>query len=284
VPSSDGFSENNHQERAANKAQDSTFEVWASILWPLGGTLLGLIVIRLAIDQYPEFFHTNTWLLPLSAICVVFCWLAPLFVHQRAWRLVQWIVAIRYAGPALAAILMLALPVVIVFGSVKLFHFHSEHLRNAETWSKLSAPTPSMPSQQSGFDMVPDTKFSIINFGPWDIGDNYVGCRMTMTLDGDVQRYWQFMEVMNSFGIAKNGGLTTFYCFEFVKKQLGAILHITCADVEIEMRYMLPGQHNWASKDFRFLASSGVWTPVTAERREPYCDADGVNGLGPRAP
>jgi hypothetical protein len=51
----------------------SKFRRWSDVLWPLGGTVIGLLVVPLAIDQYPEFFHENRWLLPLSVCFVVTC-------------------------------------------------------------------------------------------------------------------------------------------------------------------------------------------------------------------
>jgi len=104
------------------------FKKWADLLWPLGGTLLGLLVMPLAIEQYPEFLKENRWPLPISVVLVVACWILPFFLHERAKRIWEWATSkglVRISFTVLIAVLIL---VVVAFGSAKLFRFHSGHL------------------------------------------------------------------------------------------------------------------------------------------------------------
>ena len=36
------------------------------LLWPLGATVLALLVAPIAIEQYPEFFKESPWILPVT--------------------------------------------------------------------------------------------------------------------------------------------------------------------------------------------------------------------------
>ena len=78
---------------------------FSDFLWPLGGTVFGLLVVPVAIAQYPKFFNENEWLLPASVVVVVICWLLPLLLHKRSRRIYSAILAIRRVGPALLVVL-----------------------------------------------------------------------------------------------------------------------------------------------------------------------------------
>jgi hypothetical protein len=69
------------------QAGTTKFKRWTEVLWPLGGTLLGLLVMPLFIDQYPDFFHRNTLVLPLSAFVVLACWIIPFIAHENSRRM-----------------------------------------------------------------------------------------------------------------------------------------------------------------------------------------------------
>jgi hypothetical protein len=105
------------------------FKNWKDFLWPLGGTLLGLLVMPLAIAQYPRFFNENEWTLPASVFMVLICWIIPLLVHDRARKIYSRIIAIPTCGGILFFFAVLAVLAVLIFGSSTLFRFHSRHLK-----------------------------------------------------------------------------------------------------------------------------------------------------------
>ena len=63
----------------------SLYKRWAAILWPLGSVLLG-VILAVAIEQYPEFFRHDTWILPVCTWAAIPCWIIPLLFHERAKR------------------------------------------------------------------------------------------------------------------------------------------------------------------------------------------------------
>jgi hypothetical protein len=110
---------------------DQRFAKWAGFLWPIGGTVLGLLVMPVAIAQYPEFFNGARWILPVSVAVMVVCWVVPLFQHKRAKRLFTWIRASPLFGQGFAIVITLLILVFIGYVSVKLFNFHERHLSSA---------------------------------------------------------------------------------------------------------------------------------------------------------
>lgn len=50
----------------------------------IGGTILGLFVVPIAIEQNPEIFKESAWILPVSVCVVAVCWLIPLLLHENA--------------------------------------------------------------------------------------------------------------------------------------------------------------------------------------------------------
>lgn len=102
---------------------------WKDILWPLGGTVLGLLAMPVAIAQYPDFFNNNQWLLPASVFVVVACWVVPLLLHKNAWNVYLWVE--RFLGRWLTIALSLVVVGIIVLGGYRLFRFHADHLRLA---------------------------------------------------------------------------------------------------------------------------------------------------------
>jgi hypothetical protein len=123
------------------------WDQWRGLLWPLGATVLSLLVLPVAIEQYPEFFRDNEWILPGSVILVLACWMIPLFVHHRAQKLYSWIVRIKYVG-WLALILVIVCGVVAMWAiGARLFRFHRNHLDAAIRESQRNLPPPSTSPQ-----------------------------------------------------------------------------------------------------------------------------------------
>lgn len=107
---------------------------WAALLWPLGGTLFGLIVVPVAIAQYPRFFNENEWLLPASVVVVVFCWCFPLLLHKRARRFYSDISAHGAGGKLALAVISIIVVGLLYIGAKRLLASHKAHL------SALNAP------------------------------------------------------------------------------------------------------------------------------------------------
>jgi len=128
----------------------------AEILWPLGGALLGLLVMPLAIDQYPESFHENTWILPISAFCVVALFVVPLLLHERFVRAVTYLMRIPRVGIVLAILLPLVLAGVSVVGGIKLFRVHHAHLT-----AVLAKHTP-LSSLEQPYDLTSERRAKLI--------------------------------------------------------------------------------------------------------------------------
>jgi hypothetical protein len=125
------------------------WQQWRGLLWPLGATVLSLIVLPVAIEQYPEFFRDNKWILPVSAILVLACWTIPLFVHHRAQTLYSRIVQIRYVGWLVLIMVIVCGAVAMWMVGVRLFHFHRSHLDVAISERHPNVPPPStLPQPQ----------------------------------------------------------------------------------------------------------------------------------------
>jgi hypothetical protein len=119
------------------------------ILWPLGGTVLGLIAMPVAIAQYPEFFNNNRYLLPLSVGVVITCWVVPLLIHENAVRILKWSWSGGFAAKVITALSISAIIFGLFFGGRKLFKFHDAHL-TAALAPKSSTPVSSSPSETHG--------------------------------------------------------------------------------------------------------------------------------------
>ncbi len=101
----------------------------SDFLWPIAATVLALIGMPLAIEQYPDFFKENRWPLPISLIAVVICWIIPFFLHERAKKLLEWVKSFGWVAKSLAGTVVIAILVLLTIGrSVKLFRFHTSHL------------------------------------------------------------------------------------------------------------------------------------------------------------
>jgi hypothetical protein len=126
------------------------YKRWTDFLWPLAATLLALLVVPLAIEQYPEFLKENRWPLPVSAICVLFCWVLPFFIHDRSQRIYAWVVGRGWIIKTVAGASAVFLFVALLWGCWKLFRFHSAHLD--ATLHKRESPKeqkPEEPKRQS---------------------------------------------------------------------------------------------------------------------------------------
>ena len=108
----------------------SRFKQGKALLWPVGGALLGLVVVPVAIEQYPELFKENEWILPLSLFVMVACWVSPFFFHSRAKRFTQWLASIPRVGKVAAILAPLLIISGLFFGAKRVFVFHRDHLRS----------------------------------------------------------------------------------------------------------------------------------------------------------
>jgi hypothetical protein len=106
----------------------SLFRRWAAVLWPVGSTLLALIGMPVAIEQYPELFRQNTWILPICTIVVVACWVAPVLFHESPRRWYRSVASLPRMGAFVAPALTLGLLMLLILGSVRLFRYHRNHL------------------------------------------------------------------------------------------------------------------------------------------------------------
>jgi hypothetical protein len=107
------------------------FKKASDYLWPVGATVLGLLVMPLAIEQYPEFFKENRWPLPVSVVIVLACWILPFVLHDRAKRFFQWTRGQHWGVKVAACVAMVLFLAALYGGGIKLFRFHSAHLQAA---------------------------------------------------------------------------------------------------------------------------------------------------------
>lgn len=132
-----------HKAISKPTSSNSTFRQVSALFWPVGGSLLGLVVMPMAIDQYPSFFHENPWILPITVAVVIACWLAPLFFHRRLWRILIWIWGDpsrwRAVRVALSALFTVVLIYAITHGSIALVRYHTKHV--AQLIAKKLQPT-----------------------------------------------------------------------------------------------------------------------------------------------
>lgn len=132
---------------------------WKDFLWPLGGTVFGLLVMPVAIAQYPDFFNENEWILPYSVATVVLCWIVPLILHDRTRKLYSWITSFGRLGYLLFVGLCLIAVIGIAFAGRGLLRFHRQHLARiaSRKIAENSTPSPeSVPVQQGPSIPVPD--------------------------------------------------------------------------------------------------------------------------------
>jgi hypothetical protein len=97
-------------------------------LWPFGGTLLGLVVVPVAIAQYPHFFNENSWLLPVSSVIVLFCWVLPLVLHDRMRHIYRHVLAVKRWGVPLFVFICAVVLIGLFFGFTWLLDMHRRHL------------------------------------------------------------------------------------------------------------------------------------------------------------
>jgi hypothetical protein len=136
-----------------NQTTKTKFKRWAEVSWPLGGTLLGLIAMPLFMDQYPDWFHRNQWLLPATVIIVLGCWLIPFLLRDNFRRIFLKIWSMRHFGKVLApATVVLCLAVLVLLG-FRLFRFHSEHLAKAlEKEQQVTRSPETLPNKSTSID------------------------------------------------------------------------------------------------------------------------------------
>jgi hypothetical protein len=105
------------------------------ILGPLGGTLLALLVVPIAIEQYLEVFKESRWILPTSMGIVALCWIIPILFHDRARRVWHSGYDRFGAGPTAIGLVAVAILVTLIFG--KMYHLHVHHLESRLNENKL---------------------------------------------------------------------------------------------------------------------------------------------------
>jgi hypothetical protein len=139
----------------------SLFRRWAAVLWPVGSTLLALIGMPVAIEQYPELFRQNTWILPICTIVVIACWVAPVLFHESPRRWYRSVASLPRLGAVLAPALTLALLTLLILGSVRLFRYHRNHLVAAlRNDDHPSGVTPASGNQPATLSQVPSMPFA----------------------------------------------------------------------------------------------------------------------------
>lgn len=121
------------------------FRKLADFLWPIGATVLALLGMPLAIEQYPGFFKENRWPLPISLIVVIICWIIPFLLHKRVKIIFGWVKSLGWIGKVFAGMAVAAILVASTIGSVRLFRFHTSHLADVLHKSEMS-PEPVRPS------------------------------------------------------------------------------------------------------------------------------------------
>jgi hypothetical protein len=109
---------------------------WLSALPPTGGILLALLVVPIAIEQYPEIFKESPWILPLSVVAVAICWASPLLVHERTKRIWHW--SHKKIGMFFT---VLAVALIFVCGILALRSIYLVHVKHLEARLKSNTDT-----------------------------------------------------------------------------------------------------------------------------------------------
>ncbi len=122
---------------------DKERTTWLDYLWSLGGALLGLIVMPVAIAQYPDVFNRNTWILPLSVAVVSVCFALPFLLRDRPRKAYTRITSVSYIGRPLFVVICIVLIGAVSWGARRLVRFHREHL--ASSTAKAVSALPVAP-------------------------------------------------------------------------------------------------------------------------------------------
>jgi hypothetical protein len=159
---------------SSEQPQTTLFKKLADLLWPIGGAVLGFLVMPTLIEQYPDVFHNNRWLLPVSAFFVLMCFITPLLLHERAVRMVMYITRLPYQAPGLvlAALIPVALLVGFSYGGLVLFRFHQNHLAMVLSKESSSPTDPFFVTVEADFVTFPNGYFT----GFWRFSDNQKAC------------------------------------------------------------------------------------------------------------
>ena len=124
------------------------FNKFKDFLWPLGATVLGLFVVPIAIEQYPEVFKDSPWILPVAIAVVCLCWVVPFVVHDRVGRTHGWVLnrfGVRFGW---AIVICCVVIVIVVIGTLgyKVYEKHSRHL---ETRLRALQPSPNKVTESA---------------------------------------------------------------------------------------------------------------------------------------
>ncbi|MGB7555161.1 MAG: hypothetical protein WBM04_12360 [Candidatus Korobacteraceae bacterium] len=120
--------------------------------------MLGLVVLPVAIAQYPDFFNRNVWVLPLSIIAVLLCWIFPLLLHSRTKAIYEYVATIPKLGLPLFALLVMLLVGSLFLGGRKLLRFHKNHLRRMTIEESQQAKNEPAPTVQASKKNDTDTE------------------------------------------------------------------------------------------------------------------------------
>jgi hypothetical protein len=90
--------------------------------------MLGLVLVPVAIEQYPEIFKESRWILPTSLMVVACCWIVPLLIHRNAVSIWKWS-CLKIGTLWTVGVVMLAL-CLCGLGLARMYRFHVRHLEN----------------------------------------------------------------------------------------------------------------------------------------------------------
>ncbi len=158
------------------------FKKLADFLWPIGVTVLALLGMPLAIEQYPEFFKENPWPLPISLGAVVICWIIPFSRHERAKRIFGWVKSFGWIGRSLAGMIVAAILISCVIGSVRLFRFHTNHLASVLR-EREKQPGPSNMQEAAQHGRTKDMAAVEAGHPPKQVGSSYLSARCSLPKD-----------------------------------------------------------------------------------------------------
>jgi hypothetical protein len=125
-------------------------------LWPIGGALLGLLVVPILIEQYPEIFKESPWILPLSTGVMILCFVFPLLFHERVTRGFRWSREFFGMPVTVLALVIIVGALFLVGGGIYRWHVHHLESRlgknTQEPVTHVSSGDAAQSSQQPQSD------------------------------------------------------------------------------------------------------------------------------------
>ena len=114
--------------------------------------MLGLLVVPITIEQYPEIFKESHWVLPASVLLVMAFWIVPVLIHERAKRLWNFGYQRFGVGPTSIAVLL-----VICLGTLFLSKMYSSHVRHLESRLKERVSGTATPEKEKPISKETET-------------------------------------------------------------------------------------------------------------------------------